>query len=155
SNKAKTIKKRAKQNEFTTEINRELKDKTQKFLNKNSSFNIETIEPKLWVTFTRLTLANLERKERLTFDVDITYTSLEDNEVYLSEIAIAELKQPSLSLRSPFAQTAKKERIYPSKFSKYCTGVTLLHDLIKKGRFKRRLMYLDKISGGHRCFSKI
>jgi hypothetical protein len=154
SNKGKTIKKRVKQKEFTTEITQEINDKTQVFLNKTSSMTIDDVEPKLWITFTRLTLASLERKERLTFDVDITYTNIKDEQICLSDIAIAELKQPSLSLRSPFAQISKKERIYPRKFSKYCTGVSLLHDVTKKGRFKRRLMYLDKISGGHTCFSK-
>ena len=148
SNKKKTIKNRFK----TTSINEDLPDKVKSkahdILDNAPDFDLDEVIPKIYTSFSRLTLASPELGERITIDTSITYRTTDGQKEVLKDICVAEMKQAKLSFKSPFARAAKELRIYPSPFSKYCTGVSLLCKPRKINRFKKRLLNLKKLSQG-------
>jgi hypothetical protein len=108
---------------------------------------LAAMTPCLWVCFTRLTLAHRDLFERVTIDLDLTYQDMAGQQTTLHNLVIVELKQPRRSLRSPLLQIARALKVYPQPFSKYCTGIALLHQPRKTNRFRSRLRALSKIEG--------
>ncbi len=105
------------------------------------------LEPKLWNTFTRLTLVSKHCCERVTLDVDLTFYT-EEKAIPVDGIAIAEVKMEASSRSSVFLQQMRLQRVSPRGFSKYTTGIALLYDPVKKNALKPRLLWLEKISQG-------
>ena len=110
-------------------------------------YDIQALAPKLWNTFTRLTLVSKERCERVTLDVDLT-TYTDEKVVHLGGIAIAEVKMESKSQPSAFMTEMRHQKIYRQGFSKYCVGISLLYDQVKKNKMKPKLLQLEKITRG-------
>lgn len=106
------------------------------------------LEPKLWNYFTRLTLVNQERCERVTLDVDLVFSST-NKSIRFNNIAIAEVKQQETNQHSTFATHMKTLKVKPQGFSKYCMGVSLLFDNIKKNSLKPKLLKIEKMIGGN------
>jgi len=79
-----------------------------------------------------------------------------EKEVNLSMIAIAEVKREkqvrrtpdSLGGASPFISLMKKRSIRENSISKYCLGVLLLFDNVKRNTFKHSLTIINKLSDG-------
>ncbi len=106
----------------------------------------ETIlEAKLWNGFERISLVNIESKERLTFDLGITFT-WEDVNHSLEHVVIAELKQEKANRESVFYSLMKKSGIRPSGLSKYCIGAVALYPNLKYNNFKEKLILIDKLT---------
>ncbi|MBI5565286.1 MAG: polyphosphate polymerase domain-containing protein [Chloroflexi bacterium] len=105
------------------------------------------LEPKLWNTFTRLTLVNKHACERVTLDIDLTFYAA-DQVVQLNGLAVAEVKMAVGSQTSPFLAQMRARRIQPRGFSKYALGVALLYDRVKKNALKPKLLWLDKLMTG-------
>ena len=99
---------------------------------------------KQWIQFTRLTFAHKSRKERLTIDLDLTFSN-ERKEGNLKEIVIAEVKEERMSRLSDFVKITKEMSILPMRLSKYCVSTTQLEPNIKKNRFKKKLLFIDKL----------
>lgn len=110
-------------------------------------FDGQALEPRLWNTFTRLTLVSKRYCERLTLDVDLTFY-MEDKVIPLDGVAIAEMKIDAGHRTTPFLAQMNARRIRPRGFSKYCIGVSLLYDQVKKNAMKPRLLWLDKLTRG-------
>lgn len=107
----------------------------------------EELEPKIWNTFTRITLVNVERCERLTIDLDIAFYN--ENRLSLLEgIAVAEIKMDDHDHFSPFKRLMRDQHIPYTGFSKYCMGTSLLYDRVKKNALKQRTLLIKKISKG-------
>lgn len=106
-----------------------------------------TLEPKLWNTFTRITLVNRVHCERVTIDVDLAFYTARRT-VRLDGIAVAEVKQDGGSGASSFRERMRAMRIHPQGFSKYCIGASLLYDYIKKNNLKPKLLWLERNSIG-------
>ena len=49
---------------------------------------------------------------------------------------------------SPFMQQMHAQQVHPRGFSKYCIGVGLLYDGVKKNALKPKLLWLDKMTRG-------
>jgi len=49
---------------------------------------------------------------------------------------------------SPFLAQMRAQRIRPQGFSKYCVGVSMLYDHVKKNALKPQLLRLEKLSKG-------
>jgi hypothetical protein len=145
NNKKKTIKNRILLNE--SNINNELSKESKEFANKSILINnggiVDKIKPSLWIGFSRITLANLINKERLTFDIGLTYTNKNLDSRKIDNLIIAELKSENLSINSPFFQYLKKNKISPTTFSKYCMGIAISEKNIKSNRFKKDLLKLE------------
>jgi hypothetical protein len=121
-------------------------EKQRAFLEKVMQQDAQLI-PKLWNSFHRITLVNNELKERLTLDFDLTF-KWEDQEIYLDNLVIAELKQEIVRRNSPFFETMKKNGIRPYRLSKYCMGALELYGTttLKYNRFKEKLRKLKSIN---------
>lgn len=110
-------------------------------------YDSDDLEPKLWNTFTRLTLVSKQYTERVTLDVDLSFYTA-SKVVQSGEIAIAEVKMDSSGQASPFLKVMRTQKIHPSGFSKYCIGVSLLYDQVKKNAMKPKLLKIEKLSQG-------
>lgn len=120
-----------------------------RWLHDISPLDGERLEPKLWNTFTRLTLVSKHLCERVTLDVDLTFYTA-TSAAQLNGLAIAEVKRDRGNSASPFLAQMRARRIQPHGFSKYALGVTLLHDSVKKNTLKPKLLWLDKqLTGAH------
>jgi len=105
------------------------------------------LEPKIWNTFTRMTLVSKQLCERVTLDVDLTYYTA-DSVARLDNIAIAEVKMERFGCASPFIKQMRAQKVHPRGFSKYCIGVGTLSNRVKKNALKPRLLWLDKMVHG-------
>lgn len=109
------------------------------------------LEPKLWNTYKRITLVSLNKKERLTLDLDLNFSWEEEDKTF-EDIVIAELKQERLDRSSPFYQLMRIKGIRPYRLSKYCIGTIELHTKrkLKYNRFKKKLLKLKGIQNDTR-----
>ena len=111
------------------------------------SGDINTLAPTSWNAFKRITLINPKLQERVTIDTDLQFYDTK-NRFQLPHLAVVEVKQPSYSRNSFLLQALKKMGYQPTAFSKYCTGIAMLGKPAKVGRFKRRILHLEKAMQG-------
>jgi hypothetical protein len=148
SNKDRTIKERFRSEGVKLALDGELLAKTMEYGPSGLKINEGHPLPALWTNYKRITLASRALKERITIDFEITFKDMKGNEFPLDGIAVAELKQEKFSLSSPFARAAKSLKIYHEPFSKYCIGMAIMYKSLKRNRFKKRLLDIEKISKG-------
>ncbi len=110
-------------------------------------FDCRQLEPRLWNAFTRITLVNKQFCERVTLDVNLAFFTT-NKVVQLNGIAVAEVKMDSLQKNSPFLSQMRLQRIHPKGFSKYCMGVAMLYDQVKKNSLKPKILWINKIADG-------
>lgn len=110
-------------------------------------YNAKSLESKLWNTFTRITLVGKETCERVTLDTDLSFYTA-DRVKRLNNVAIAEVKMEAEHKDSPFIERMQTLRIRSQGFSKYCVGVSLLYDHVKKNLMKPRILQLEKMTKG-------
>ena len=142
NNKGRTIKGRMKVPEITEVLNAEAKAFIDERIGKSYD-----LQPSLWNSFERITLAHKEIAERLTIDHELKF-SLHGKEARLSNICIAELKQEKLDYSSVFMKIMRAHGSQPSGMSKYCIGSLLLRPELKYNNFKEKLLRLNKLSHG-------
>ena len=147
TNKDKTIKTRMllKNENMNDALSQESKAFARRAVLIDENDFVENINPSLWISFNRVTLADLVHRERITFDMNLTYTDKRFNSRKISNLIIAELKSEKVSMSSPFPQYLKDIQIFPSGFSKYCMGIAMMEDDIKYNRFKKKLLKLQNL----------
>ena len=103
------------------------------------------IEKKLTNNFKRITLTNKKFTERITIDLEISFTNgiLEKS---LPNVVVIEVKQGKTDVFSNTIQVLKQLRVHESSFSKYVIGVALLEPQIKYNNFKPILLKVDKLN---------
>jgi hypothetical protein len=141
--KDRTIKDRINTTQPLVDVNRE----AEQWLHGVFPYESSMLEAKIWNTFTRLTLVSKHYCERVTLDVDLTFYR-NDKVTRLDGIAIAEVKLDAQDQTSPFLAQMRAQRIRPQGFSKYCVGVSMLYDHVKKNALKPQLLRLEKLSKG-------
>ncbi len=139
NNKGRTIKDRIKK----TEVMLKCEGDAEVFLNEKLPFDAQTLIPVLWVNYSRLTLVNKTNAERLTIDLDLEFVKDENHESF-SNLVIAEVKQEKRK-GSPFLKIMKGLHIREGSISKYCMGIAVTFDSIKKNNFKEKLIAIKKI----------
>lgn len=144
--KGRTDKKRIKTDGFTNEFDKEQQD----FIDKRLRDHVE-LKPVMINSYRRITLVNKYCEERLTIDFDVTNGTLNDpmqNAQTLSQIVIAELKQPKTDRTSPFYKLMKQKRIRPFRISKFCFGMMDLFRTfeLKSNRFKNKRLFIKKLN---------
>lgn len=139
NNKERTIKTRIKQKE--TPLSWE--NNSLEFLGKKTPLDPQTLIPSIWVNYSRVTFVNKHSAERITIDLGLEYAK-NDTVKNFDELVIAEAKQDK-KVPSPFLKIMKQLHIREGSISKYCLGITVLCDGIKKNNFKRKLLYLNHI----------
>jgi len=140
TNKNVTVKSRLQTPEVVTQIDAQ----TDGFLHTHFPQATEALEPQLWNSFYRITLVSKHSIERLTVDIDLSFQA-GGTRVPLPGVAIAEVKQEAFSLRSEFVGQMRVLGVRAMSFSKYCIGVSLLYDQVKRNNFKPQWLYIDKI----------
>jgi hypothetical protein len=87
---------------------------------------------------------SIRHQERLTIDLDLQF-STDNQQVALPGIVIAEVKQDRLSARSDFIQLMREIGIRSTGFSKYCMGISMLYDGVKKNTLKPKFLMVKKL----------
>lgn len=114
--------------------------------------------PRTWTFFERLTLVNLERRERVTVDSQLSFCKAERDPIFQQwpqttefrrprhPACIVEIKRGAAREPSPAAQALRSLHLMPASFSKYCIGSALLWPQLKQNRFKPTLRTLGDLS---------
>jgi len=139
TNKKRTIKSRLELNQTGAQM-----DEVNDFLDAYVPIDSQQIEQKLWNDYLRLTLVGKSQPERVTIDLDLSFGQ-DDNYTDLPGMAIAEVKQSHFSQDSYFIQQMRKRGIRSNSFSKYCAGVCLLYDDVKRNNFKPVMRKVQKL----------
>jgi len=115
------------------------------FLRKHLRYEPSILTEHLENNFSRITLVNKAKTERLTIDTNLKFHNLEtDKKVDLTGLVIIELKRDGLQ-PSPILNVLRDLRIKPSGFSKYCMGTALTNPGLKQNNFKERLRLVDRL----------
>lgn len=115
------------------------------FLREHLAYNPEILLPQIENNFNRITLVNKHKTERLTIDTSLQLDNkVTGNKMLLDRLVIIELKRDGNEY-SPIRDIMRDMRIMPQGFSKYCMGMTLTNESLKRNRFKERLMLLEKM----------
>jgi len=140
NNRGRTVKKRIL-HEGPQEI---ISGKTEMLLTSLTRFTPEMLRPALWVNYSRITLVNPDRTERITIDTGLQYRQNEKESDY-PDLIIAELKQEKTA-GSLFERILHQNHITGTNISKYCLGTITLDHHIKQNRFKEKLILINKLN---------
>ena len=138
NNKGRTLKNRI-QEEITEELSTGSKPK---FLSKHTPFSVNDLKPVLWINYSRITLVNKNKPERLTIDTGLEFIKGSERTGF-NGLVIAELKQ-EYRKESPFLHLMKQLKIKEGSLSKYCMGIGNTYADAKKNNFKQRLSQLKQ-----------
>jgi hypothetical protein len=145
NNKGRTSKKRIPVGRSHLTSIRELSEGVQ-FIEKNSLFGADRLEPALSNSFERITFVNNSATERITADLNLSFfNSKTGNESTLDKLMILELKQNGWQ-HSDFRAMLNEFRIKKISFSKYCMGIVLTNASVKYNRFKSKCMVINKLT---------
>lgn len=122
----------------------ELSEKSKDFIQKVTSKELD-LQPSLWNDFKRITLVNLQTKERVTIDVNLSF-SIDTKEKIYSQLVVIELKQAIFDRTSEVVKILKSIQCNPYSISKYCVGATNLYEDLKYNLIKKKLLKINKIS---------
>lgn len=117
-------------------LNKELKKFHQNFIYEN----------KLLIKFNRIALVHKNLKERVSFDIGLSFSN-NTSQIGYTNLVIAEIKN-SKDEKSELLHEMKKNHIPENSISKYCLGITSLHANVKYNAFKEKLILINKIKNG-------
>lgn len=103
------------------------------------------LEPTLVNNFTRITLANVADQERVTIDLNLSFSKDQNSKAY-PDVVIVEVKQERLDRKSTIIKALRNMNYHPYGMSKYCIGMLGLYEDLKYNRFKQKLIKLKKLS---------
>ncbi len=107
---------------------------------------LDELTPKITNHFERITLVNNAKTERLTIDTGLSFSNnVSGKDLCMNNLVIIEVKRDS-NTYSPILEILRKLRIHPSGCSKYCVGIALTANGIKRNRFNIRLRRIQKIT---------
>ncbi len=108
-----------------------------------TGLSVDTLRPILSTNFTRVTLVDRTRAERVTIDTGISFQADQEARVFPS-LACIEVKQAQRGISSALTALAGLGQ-RTSKFSKYCVGVASIVPGVPTHRFKPVLLQLSRI----------
>ena len=136
---------------ITNKIRRQIKDfetnltsESKDFITKSNINNL-LLEPSLYNNFSRMTLVNKNESERITIDVDLSF-SFGTDEKKFDKLVVVEIKQEGKRLNTTINRALKSMSILPTNFSKYCIGISNTLDNIKSNRFKEINLKINKLN---------
>jgi hypothetical protein len=142
NNKDRTTKRRIETGELVTKFTPE----TSSFVGATIPLDAQSLEPKLWNSFVRITLVSRHEPERLTLDLDMRFDDGRQC-IDLPGMAIAEVKQEGVNPHSDFLRQMRAMAIHTTGFSKYCIGTAMLYPNVKHNNFKDKLRLVQKLTG--------
>jgi hypothetical protein len=115
------------------------------FLSHNLHYSVDSLQPALNNHFSRITLVNKAKTERLTIDSQLSFHNLVNGEYKdMGNLVIIELKRDG-RVPSPVLDMLRQLHIHPHGFSKYCMGSALTNPQLPCNRLKRKLIEIKKI----------
>ena len=116
------------------------------FLDSNLYYKTDSLQPALNNHFSRITLVNKAKTERLTIDSNLRFHNLQSGlQTDMGDLVIIELKRDGL-VYSPILDKLRQLHIHPHGFSKYCMGSALTNPQLPVNQFKQKLHYIEKIT---------
>lgn len=116
------------------------------FLKERTGYTFDDLIPTLSNRFSRITLVNNGKTERLTIDFNLHFFNNENGvRQAMDDIVIIELKRDG-RVASPIVPLLRQLRVKPSGFSKYCIGSAVTNPSLRQNRFKKRLVKIRKIA---------
>lgn len=114
------------------------------FLLSTSQYDVQKLTPALENHFTRITLVNKARTERLTIDMNLQFQNLRNgNMANCNDLAIIELKRDDYSF-SPMKDLLIRMQIHTMGLSKYCIGCAMTDKTLRQNNLKVRLRKIEK-----------
>lgn len=142
--KFKTNKKRTVKERIATEFEpNEFEQNELRFIQTNTPFSGEHLEPKLKNKFKRITLIHKEKLDRCTIDISPVFWN-NNGKTRVDHLVIFELKRGRSLKSSPMVNLIRELKIRQRGLSKYCTGRAMLEPELKQNMFKPRLRFLNK-----------
>ena len=114
-------------------------------MEEQTPYSLKDFEITIKNNFDRITLVNFQTKERVTIDFNLKFSSDNSNKE-LENICIIEVKREKGNRKSEILSILKHKRIRPTRFSKYTIGSCILNPKLKYNNFKRKLLFINKIS---------
>lgn len=116
------------------------------FMDKRCWYDWPHLLPELRTAFSRITLVNKAKTERLTIDLHLMWSNLQTGiDTTFENLVIIELKRDGNS-PSPMLGILNTLRIKPLKISKYCIGTALTNPTVKRNRFKQKIRTIEKLT---------
>jgi hypothetical protein len=97
-----------------------------------------TLEEKIRIGYDRITLVAKDSDERVTIDLNLTFKN-NGQEMPLTALAIAELKQEKFTRTSPFVTLMRNKGLSAAKISKFALAVALTEPGVKKNGMKKTI----------------
>jgi len=108
-------------------------------------YDLRMLTPSLETVFRRITLVNPERTERSTIDLDLSFCNVRKGTAAdMAGLAVIEVKQDG-AYPSVFRDILLECRVKPVRISKYCIGTALTDSSVRSGRFKEKMMIINKM----------
>jgi len=140
TNKKRMIKRRVK----ITQITDYLDESDKEFVRQVIGIQPDTLSPKLWIKFSRISLVDKNFKNRVTIDSNINVNN-GTKETQFRNLVIAELKQNIFRPVPEFFQNMRRNGAYEMRISKYCMGILHTYDGVKYNRFKQKVLRINKL----------
>ena len=119
----------------------------KEFIERKSPYLTKNLDIKLKNSFDRITLVNLISKERVTLDFNLKFSNpILGTKSKLDNVGIIEIKREKGNKKSQLLSILKRKRIRSTRFSKYTIGSCLLDSNLKYNNFKRKLLFINKLS---------
>jgi len=115
------------------------------FLEGNLGYDPDSMTEQIENRFSRITLVNMAKTERVTIDTDLRFHNIATGiDIALPDIVVIELKRDGLA-ESPILEMLRQLRIKPMGFSKYCIGSALTNKALKQNRLKPRIRQIERL----------
>lgn len=118
--------------------------KACEYLADKSWFHADELSPVLETLFSRITLVNPGKTERLTIDTNLYFHNFRtEHNASLLDAVVIELKQDGRA-ESQMKRILLDHRVKPMRISKYCIAVTLTDPQARSGRFRPKVKTIEK-----------
>lgn len=144
NNKGKTKKKRIAVSDQGVLLHPD--EEVSAFMTKRCWYEWRELLPELRTAFSRITLVNKGKTERLTIDLNLVWSNVQTGiDKTYEDLVIIELKRDG-NTYSPMLRIMNELRIKPMKISKYCVGTALTNESVKRNRFKAKIRKIERIT---------
>jgi len=138
-NKGKTLKKRILREREENPLSEVSRD----FFREYTRFDPEEMVPSVSISFSRITLALPDGRERITWDHGLLFSDHGGRRA-LPGFGVMEIKHAGRKHSSPMKEMLMRYRQRPGSGSKYCTGILLMYPDVKYNMYKPLLKTLKE-----------
>jgi hypothetical protein len=115
------------------------------FISDNSKYNGLQLKPALDNTFSRFTLTNQKRNQRITIDTNISFKD-KHREHTLPNVVVVEVKSTRDDLDKTIFDILHQHQVKPTSFSKYSIGLAMMNPTLKQNLFKEKITKINRLN---------